>query len=382
MKRICSACFALLMAVTCIFTAVPVFALDVSEANAQLSANGFEPLYCDSQWRDYDGQAGKRAFYKFTVTSPGKLNIKIEAYSFLEATLSSEDLSTDYFTLFSMASSQQPQTVFRNQVINAGTYYLSVSCNGRYRLNGTFGGNCSENAQVLLADTTVYGAATDYDGGWWYLIKAPSDSLYTFDVSSKSASNVTIYTSDLSGIVDDTVCSDASGNTAYSKKNIYLLKGSYYIKVESSDSYTLTWYKLTKDNCDHTYSNQYVDPTYLKKGYRIHTCTVCGYSYKDNYTAKKKLSAPSVKSLKKGSKKITVKIARVNRATGYQIQYSTSSKFTSKTTKKVSTKKLTKTLSGLKGRTKYYVRVRAYKKVDGKTVFSSWSDVSTIRTSK
>ena len=38
----------------------------------------------------------------------------------------------------------------------------------------------------------------------------------------------------------------------------------------------------------HTYKDTVVLPTTTKKGYTLHTCTKCGYSYKDNYTNVKK----------------------------------------------------------------------------------------------
>ena len=38
----------------------------------------------------------------------------------------------------------------------------------------------------------------------------------------------------------------------------------------------------------HKYVNKVVAPTMTQKGYTIHTCSVCGYNYKDNYTSVKK----------------------------------------------------------------------------------------------
>ena len=50
------------------------------------------------------------------------------------------------------------------------------------------------------------------------------------------------------------------------------------------------WYKslcdhdLKKDYSAHTYTDSIVSPTYETGGYTLHTCSVCGYSYKDTYT--------------------------------------------------------------------------------------------------
>ena len=81
--------------------------------------------------------------------------------------------------------------------------------------------------------------------------------------------------------------------------------------------------------------------------------------------------------------------AKQNYVTGYQVQYSTSSKFTAKTTKTATISKYTttsKTVTKLKAKTKYYVRVRSYKttKISGKNynVYSAWSKAKTVTTKK
>lgn len=89
-----------------------------------------------------------------------------------------------------------------------------------------------------------------------------------------------------------------------------------------------------------------------------------------------------LKSLTAGVKKITVKwIKQTAQTAGYQIQYSTSSKFakpkTVTITKNTSTSKAVTKLAGKK---KYYVRIRTYKKVSGKNYYSAWSKSKTVKT--
>lgn len=89
-----------------------------------------------------------------------------------------------------------------------------------------------------------------------------------------------------------------------------------------------------------------------------------------------KITLSSVKSKKK--KQLTVTWKKNTKVTGYEVQYSTSSKFTKKTTKSATIKKnktTSKTISKLKSKKKYYVRIRAYKTVKGKKVYSKWSAV-------
>lgn len=92
---------------------------------------------------------------------------------------------------------------------------------------------------------------------------------------------------------------------------------------------------------------------------------------------------PTVSSVSAGAAAFTVKWKKVSGVTGYQVQYSTSSKFTSKTSKTATAKKdktTAKTVSGLKSKTKYYVRVRTYKTSGKKKKYSSWSSAKSVTT--
>lgn len=88
--------------------------------------------------------------------------------------------------------------------------------------------------------------------------------------------------------------------------------------------------------------------------------------------AASKLPATSITSLSAKDNGFTVKWKKKTKITGYQIQYSTSSKFSMKNTKIVKIKKAktaSKKIADLKSSKKYYVRIRTYK---GKK-YSSWS---------
>lgn len=90
----------------------------------------------------------------------------------------------------------------------------------------------------------------------------------------------------------------------------------------------------------------------------------------------------SIKKLSKGKKKFTVTWAKVSGVKGYQIQYSSDKKFKKNNKSVTVTKqKTTKaTVKKLKSKKKYYVRVRAYKTVNGKKIYSSWSKVKSVKT--
>ena len=84
---------------------------------------------------------------------------------------------------------------------------------------------------------------------------------------------------------------------------------------------------------------------------------------------------------KNGKKQFTVKWAkRTAQVTGYQICYSTSKTFKTKSFVKVKNNKTTvKTIKGLKSGKRYYVKVRTYKTVNGVTYYSAWSKVKNTK---
>lgn len=86
--------------------------------------------------------------------------------------------------------------------------------------------------------------------------------------------------------------------------------------------------------------------------------------------------------MKKGKKSITILWAKSAGVKGYQIQLATDKKF-KKNKKSVTIKKqktTKKTVKKLKGKKKYFVRVRTYKTVNGKKVYSSWSKIKSVKT--
>lgn len=84
----------------------------------------------------------------------------------------------------------------------------------------------------------------------------------------------------------------------------------------------------------------------------------------------------SVTSAKK--KQAAVLLKKVKKATGYQVQLSTSKKFTKKTTVTVNTKKVKYTFKKLKSGKTYYVRSRAYRKENKTTVYGKYSRIAKI----
>ena len=181
-----------------------------------------------------------------------------------------------------------------------------------------------------------------------------------------------------------TGCGNLAGsNTIYYPKTLKLSTTAYTyngkVKTPSVTVKDSTGKKLTK-NVDYTV-------TYATGRKNVGKYKVV-IKMKGNYSGTKtlyfKINPPktSVLKLTAGKKSLTVKISKkTTQVSGYQIQYSTNSKFTwsgKVTTKSANTTKCT--IKGLGAKKTYYVRVRTYKKVGGKTYYSGWSTVKYKKT--
>lgn len=136
---------------------------------------------------------------------------------------------------------------------------------------------------------------------------------------------------------------------------------------------------LTEDDYTVTYANN--------KAVGLATATVEGKgNAKGTISATFKI-VPKKTSLVKvtpGRKAFTAKWKKQSvQTTGYQLQYSLSSKFKkAKTVTVKGPKKLYRTVKKLKGGKRYYVRVRTYKTVSGKKYVSAWSKKRAVKTKR
>ena len=109
------------------------------------------------------------------------------------------------------------------------------------------------------------------------------------------------------------------------------------------------------------------------------TSTVGNQEKKESVIANNKVT--KIKKIKRAKKSLKVTWKKVSGVSGYQIQYSASSKF--KKAKKITIKKATttsKTMKKLKAKKKYYVRIRTYIMVNGKKKYSNWSKKKSQKT--
>ncbi len=201
---------------------------------------------------------------------------------------------------------------------------------------------------------------------------------------------------------------------ATGRKNVGTYKVTVKMKGNYSGTKTLTFKinpvsvskcKLSLSTTAYTYDGKVKKPTVTVKTASGTKLTTSSYTVtyasgrknvgtykvtvkmKGNYTGSKTLTfkinpakttvskvTPATKSLKVA---ITKKSTQV---TGYQVQYSTSKNFTSPKTKTITSYKTTSTtISSLKAKTTYYVRVRTYKTVGSTKYYSAWSAAKSVK---
>ena len=110
----------------------------------------------------------------------------------------------------------------------------------------------------------------------------------------------------------------------------------------------------------HSFTSTVVKPTETAQGYTLHTCTKCGYSYKDNYTpALKPTELTGVKVKTQGSTSLTLAWDKNASAKGYIIEQYKGGKWT-QIAKTSSNTAVTYTVNRLAADTTYTFRIKAY----------------------
>ncbi len=79
---------------------------------------------------------------------------------------------------------------------------------------------------------------------------------------------------------------------------------------------------------------------------------------------------------------VKISLKKVKNAKGYEIQISNTKKFKNKGLIKKTVKGNNAVVKKLKGNKKYFIRVRAYKIVNGKKVYGAWTKIQAVKTKK
>jgi uncharacterized repeat protein (TIGR02543 family) len=179
---------------------------------------------------------------------------------------------------------------------------------------------------------------------------------------------------------NDLTCVYAACQVTVQYQVNYKLNGGKNNRSNPTSYYgrTVTLKKPTRKG--YTFEGWYKDSKYRK---RVKSISSGDYTLYAKWK-KVKTGKGAIKALKQTSKtKLKVSQRKVSGAKGYQIAYSTSKKFTKKTTKYKNTSGTSKTVTKLKPGKTYYVKTRAYKKDSaGKKVYGKYSKVRKLKLKK
>lgn len=165
-----------------------------------------------------------------------------------------------------------------------------------------------------------------------------------------------------------------SGNLVVSHTN-YIENGYAGYEILNSEGNSIRYFETNYDNNKgYAYDKDFVT---LDKGrYYIKVCGNKNGPY--HFVMSVKPEAGGIESVTRMKTKATVRLEKSDEATGYILQYSTSDKFGKKSTKSKIIKGTTVKLKGLNKNKKYYLRVKRYKKCNGKTYYSDYGNVYTV----
>ena len=216
--------------------------------------------------------------------------------------------------------------------------------------------------------------------GTYYLIVQAVDTYYTRVASSDIIYNVSYTLAPTTPSVKSVVPGDKAIKLTWGKRSDVT---GYEIQYATDSAYkTAKTKKITKNS---TVTATLTGLT-AKKTYYVRVRTYTTTSGKTYYSAwasksvKTQVTAPTLKTVTAATKSFKAAWTKNSNATGYIIEYSTSSSFKSSKTEKVtSAATLNKTIKSLSAKKTYYVRVRAYVTLD-KTYYSAWSSVKTVKT--
>ena len=281
-----------------------------------------------------------------------------------------------------------PNTFYKFTVIGAGTtntnpgpgdvkwvpVYWSTAANPTYSQMHTAWkiGSAKGINKAATYNLYVFFAKYTYTGGQWQETDRIESVRYQF--RSAALTTVKLTTPGLSGT------SNSPAGIVFKWKKAANASG---YKIYRRTGNSSKWVNIATVSGSNTLV--YTDGS-VKAG-TMYTYTVRAYkgsalsAYNKNGSRIVRLTAPvQYKPSSKASGKLTVRWKKAVGVSGYQIQYAASRSMRGSRT--VSASALTRTLSGLKKGSTYYVRIRAYKKVSGKTYYSTWSSVKNVKVRK
>lgn len=323
-----------------------------------------------------------KRYYKFTIREASVMDLGISNITNDRANFKFIVYDKSRTAVYNFEAGWRGAFDIKNIILTGGEYYLgleqSYSSGNRcsHSMIASIAGlgesftetQDSNNDSIDTASPVSFGkkykgVMACNDDKDYYRFSVPAEGKVTVNLTNSTSNTVkcSIYDSGSNLSATDTW----QGNSKAAEGTCPLIKGTYYLVIAKNDNDAAGSY---------TFTLSYVRTT-AKKTSSSGTTTSAGSSAK----------APSLSGVKnKSSKKMTVSWKKVSGAAGYQVQYSLKKSFKSGVKKRtIQTANTTKTtFSKLKKRKKYYVRVRAYRVVNGSKKYGKWSKIKSVKIRK
>ena len=293
-----------------------------------------------------------------------------------------------------IASSNYTLTYTNNK--NVGTGKVTVTFDGNH-YKGSITKTFIINAKNISTVTVPTVGNKAYTGNQ---IK-PTLTIKDGSTTLKNGADYTLSYSNNTNTGKATITITGKGNYKGTKKVTFRIipakVKNLKVKSQNQTTITLSWtknggnvtgykvYRYDSKNKKYVYVGKTTNLTYAIKNLNAGTTyklKVVAYKTIDSndygsaineINASTKTKTPTVKSTSVGKQYITVRWAKVSGANGYEVQYATKADFSDG---KIVTRNSSATaaqIKGLKSNKKYYVRVRTYRTVNGKKIYSSYS---------
>ena len=361
------------------------YPIDFTVGKIDLSSLSYKPTpfqYMPKYYREQYGYDTPLDYYKTGITNGltvGALTIKLGT-DFTATATGDLEYGTNRGTITLKGKSGNESRVEANSSLT-----VSYDVTNKFNITSYFDGKVADNTgNIVYTGSAVKPARLE-----WLdtrLVRG-KDYEITGYKNNNAAGIGTVYIKGIGGCTGEATMTflisapnytkPTANSQIYLKTTKYTYDGSYKkptVVFKNNEGKTVNTYYYTVSYSGNKNPGKAYATVNLRNGY--------SGSFKFAFTINPK--GTSLSSLTAVSKGFTAKWKKqATQTTGYQLQYSTSSKFSSPKTVTVSKNStVSKKITKLKSKKKYYVRVRTYKTVSGKKYYSSWSKALTVTTKK
>ena len=297
-------------------------------------------------------------------------------------------------------------TVAYKNNINAGTATVTVTGKGDYTGSVSAAFKIAKAAQTITAKSAASSVAVGRTTTVSITGAKGTKSFKSSDTTIATVSSAGTVTARKVGTVRITATSASTSNYKAASKTVTVkvvpAATTSLTAANLATGIKLTWKKVTGANGYKVYRGSTLIKTIASGSTVAFTDTKANtngtkYVYKlvakastgDSTLSKTRgiyrVSRSAVTSVKNSaSRKMTVKWGKNPKASGYQVQYSTSKTFAggNKIVSAAGTSTVSKVIASLTRGKTYYVRVRAYKTVNNVKFFSAWSAAKSVKITK